>query len=60
MIAHIIQPELVIAFLWPVARQLINAVAQPVIVSLPVLLFDKVIHGLFNDGQPLRILGQLI
>ena len=60
MIAHVIQAKAKVLLLRTEAGQFIHAVAQPVVVMLPVFIFNEIGEGFLHHLQPLRRVGQAV
>ena len=60
VVDEVVQAETEVFFLGTVARQLVDAVAQPVVVLAVVLFGDEVVEGFFNHLQPALVAAQAI
>ncbi len=56
----VLDAEAEVLLAWPPARQLVHAVAQPVVVRLPVLAGDEVLEGALHDEQPAGVARQRV
>ncbi|MCY1515267.1 hypothetical protein D9M68_498470 [compost metagenome] len=57
---HVLQAELVVARLGLEARELVDAVAQPVVVRAPVARGNEMLEGLLDHREPARVAREAV
>lgn len=60
IVDEVVQAEAEIFFFGPIAAQLVDAVAQPMVVLAPVFLGDEIVEGFLDHLQPAFVATQAI